>query len=236
MASGELDHAVAGGQIGMSPHSRSSFAKPVGRPGESNPVPGPRGLSSPTGISNRRCTHCWSRRTAETASVEGSPSESGLAFHRVPIVQLSHLDELYRRAASAAGPLVLVFDADNTLVRQGAPAQEFAEIVNGEIDRFTGLEAVNRVVVITNGPERGVDRMISRGNKPWTGRARLGLAGSDGEVWVIGDQILIDGVLAWRLGARFIHLVIAEAGESPRQATMRLVGSWVRRLFFRTDR
>ncbi len=88
------------------------------------------------------------------------------------------------------------------------------------------------MIVLSNGPRRGVERMITRGNKPWTTRDRLGLVGSDSSVWVIGDQVLTDGILAWRLGATFIHRVIARTGEHPRQAFMRTVGRVFERLFF----
>ena len=53
------------------------------------------------------------------------------------------------------GPLVLIFDADNTVVRQGAPLTEFAEQVNRTIDRFEALPAVDQVIVLSNGPPRG---------------------------------------------------------------------------------
>ena len=75
--------------------------------------------------------------------------------------------------------------------------------------------------------------MISRGNKPWTTRRRLGLRGMETPVIVVGDQILTDGVLAWRLGATFLHLVIDSESEDNRQARMRRIGGVLARLFLR---
>jgi predicted HAD superfamily phosphohydrolase YqeG len=75
--------------------------------------------------------------------------------------------------------------------------------------------------------------MINRGNKPWTTRRRLGLLNSASNVWVVGDQILTDGILAWRLGADFFHQAIAQTGEHPRQAIMRALGRTVSRLFLK---
>ncbi len=89
------------------------------------------------------------------------------------------------------------------------------------------------MIVITNGARRGVDRMICRGNKPWTSRRRLGLRTADREVWVVGDQVLTDGILAWRLGARFIHLAIADSGEGGGGAVLGALGRAVSRLILR---
>ncbi len=153
-------------------------------------------------------------------------------FRRVPFTVAEDLTQIAARAEATEGPLVMIFDADNTLVRQGTPQPEFADRVNQVIDRFEALPSVERVIVLSNGPRRGVERMITRGNKPWTTRGRLGLVDSDSSVWVIGDQVLTDGLLAWRLGAKFIHRVIARTGEHPRQAFMRALGRVFGRLFF----
>lgn len=154
-------------------------------------------------------------------------------FRRVPMTVIEDLAQVRALAETAEGPLALIFDADNTVVRQGAPIAEFAEKVNRTIDRFEALPAVKRVIIISNGPPRGVERMINRGNKPWTTRRRLGLVNSDFTVWVVGDQILTDGMLAWRLSADFFHRAIAKTGEQPRQAIMRGLGRAVGRLFFK---
>lgn len=154
-------------------------------------------------------------------------------LRRVPLTTVETLDQVYAQAEATDTPLVLIFDADNTLVRQGCPPAEFTEKVNAVIDRFEALPHVERVIVLSNGPPRGVERMIDRGNKPWTTRRRLGLANPDLGIWVIGDQILTDGLVAWRLADRFFHLAIAESGEHPRQAFMRASGRTVGRFFFR---
>ncbi|MCZ6740139.1 MAG: hypothetical protein O7C01_10295 [Actinobacteria bacterium] len=153
-------------------------------------------------------------------------------FRRVSITVVKDLAQVEAWAQTAEGPLVLIVDADNTVVRQGAPPAEFAEQVTRTIDRFEATPAVERVICLSNGPPRGVEGMINRGNKPWTTSRRLGLVDSDSVVWVVGDQILTDGLLAWRLGADFFHHAIAQTGEHPRQAFMRVLGRTVGRLFF----
>lgn len=154
-------------------------------------------------------------------------------FRRVPMTVVEDLAQLEARARTTEGPIVVILDADNTLVRQGAPPAEFAEQVDRIIDRFETLPAVERVIVLSNGPQRGAERMIHGGNKPFTSRHRLGLVGWASRVWVVGDQVLTDGLLAWRLGADFFHLAISQTDERPRQKTMRVVGRIVGRLFLK---
>lgn len=155
-------------------------------------------------------------------------------FRRVPIRDVSSLDDVYAFLPGGAGNHVLIFDADNTLAPQGAPLDQFGALVNRAIDRFEAHEAVARVIVLTNGPERGVPRVVPGGNKPWTTRRRLGLE-RNSRIIVIGDQILTDGLLAWRFRGTFLHLVVDEDTEAPRQATMRSVGKMLSVLFFRSS-
>lgn len=152
---------------------------------------------------------------------------------RVPVTIVETLEQVRERVAAAPAPVIMIFDADNTVVRWGAPTEEFAKQVNRTIDRFTAVPTVERVIVVTNGRRRGVDRMISRGNKPWTSRRRLGLRSPESEVWVVGDQVLTDGILAWRLGGRFVQLAIAETGGPGGGAVLRALGRAVSRLMLR---
>ena len=152
---------------------------------------------------------------------------------RAPIFKIQSLDGVAKFVKASDGATVLIFDADNTLVPQGVPIEEFGIFVNRAIDRFEASPDIDRVIVITNGPQRDVPRMISRGNKPWTSRRRLGLQGERLPIVVIGDQVLTDGLLAWRLGATFLHLVIDDDEEEVRQLAMRRIGRFMLRLFLR---
>lgn len=152
---------------------------------------------------------------------------------RVPIRDVKSLDEVEVLLTSCGGARVLIFDVDNTLAPQGTPLEEFRVLVRVALDRFEANPAIDRVVALSNGPPRGVERMISRGNKPWTTRRRLGIRASDIPIVVVGDQILTDGVLAWRLRASFFHLVIDGENEEPRQARMRRWGGAVEGVLFR---
>ena len=142
------------------------------------------------------------------------------------------LDEVARLVAASPGPNIVIFDADNTLVPQGATLDVFRAGVAAAMERFESLPSVDRVIVLTNGPERGVPGMIYRGNKPWTTRRRLGLAEATAALWVVGDQILTDGVLAWRFGATYVQLVVDANAEDTRQAVMRSTGRAVAGILF----
>jgi predicted HAD superfamily phosphohydrolase YqeG len=145
------------------------------------------------------------------------------------------LDEVMAFVESTDSQKVIIFDVDNTLAPQDVPLEEFGRLVNSAIDRVEANPSIARVIALTNGPQREVPRMISRGNKPWTTRRRLGLRGSSAPLVVVGDQVLTDGILAWRLRATFLHLVIDDETEERRQAVMRRIGNiFVVMLFRRT--
>ena len=143
------------------------------------------------------------------------------------------LDEVIGLVESTASEKVIISDVDNTLAPQGVPLAEFGAVVNAAIDRLEAHPKVARVIPLTNGPEREVSRLVSRGNKPWTTRGRLGLRGSRTPIVVVGDQVLTDGLLAWRLRGTFLHLVIDDENEARRQATMRRIGRLVSSALFR---
>jgi predicted HAD superfamily phosphohydrolase YqeG len=152
---------------------------------------------------------------------------------RVPMHDVGSLEEVIGFVESGVGDKVIICDVDNTLAPQGVPFREFALVVNDAIDRLEAHKNVARVIALTNGPERGVSRLVSRGNKPWTTRRRLGLRGSQPPVVVVGDQVLTDGLLAWRLAATFLYLVIDDEDEARRQANMRRIGSHLIGVLFR---
>ena len=156
-----------------------------------------------------------------------------MMFRKVPMYVAGGLDEVAALTEAVGKPAVVIFDADNTLVPQGIPAGEFARTVTNAVARFEAMSHVDRIVLLTNGAERGVPGMIHRGRKPWTTRRRLGLDRRRDPVWVVGDQVLTDGVLAWRLGATFVHLAIDVDNEPPRQALMRRAGRQLAWLMFR---
>ena len=146
---------------------------------------------------------------------------------RVLVRDVDSLDEVMAFVESTDGQKVIIFDVDNTLAPQGVGLAEFAQLVDSAIDRVEANPSIARVIALSNGAQRGVARMVGRGNKPWTTRRRLGLGKGSAPLVVVGDQVLTDGLLAWRLRATFLHLVIDDEAEDRRQAIMRWIGSIV---------
>ncbi|MCP3991750.1 MAG: hypothetical protein GY724_21940 [Actinomycetia bacterium] len=142
------------------------------------------------------------------------------------------LDDVITFVESSAGEKVIISDVDNTLAPQGVLLEEFGNLVNAAIDRLEANQNVARVIPLTNGPQREVDRLVSRGNKPWTTRRRLGLRRGGAPVVVVGDQVLTDGLLAWRFRATFLYLVIDDESEERRQAVMRRIGRLLTAVLF----
>ena len=153
-------------------------------------------------------------------------------LRRIVRLTAGGLDDVENLLIGIGGQVTRIFDVDGTVVRQGAPPDEFTHAVNRAIGLLEDLQQVDRAIPLTNGAERGVPRLVSRGNKPWTTRRRLGISRTD-RVVVVGDQVLTDGVLARRLAIAFIHLVIDDRKEPPAQVRLRRRGRWFERLLFK---
>jgi predicted HAD superfamily phosphohydrolase YqeG len=126
--------------------------------------------------------------------------------------ELSVIDLLPR----LSGFDVVVVDVDNTLVPDSAPASMLAnrlEELRAESKRWR----IGRTLVVSNGSRSraiGSDGVIWQINKPWTRAARLNISKNE-TVAVIGDRLLLDGLLAWRWGAHF-YLVTQRADRTTR--------------------
>jgi len=91
-----------------------------------------------------------------------------LMLGRVPMRDVQSLDDVIAFLESTDGEKVIISDIDNTLAPQDVAPEEFAVLVNAAIDRIEAHRNVARVIALTNGPQRQVARIVSRGNKPWT--------------------------------------------------------------------
>ena len=127
-------------------------------------------------------------------------------FGRVPIFEVRSLDDVGAFLASSNLRKVLILDVDNKQYGQTVDtlAATLAAI------KASGIPKPSYIVNSGGG--------LHEVRSPMVG---------------VGDQVLTDGMLAWRLGATFLHLVIDAEKERRRQAAMRRVGKVVMRLFFR---
>ncbi|GAB3173337.1 hypothetical protein GCM10027059_44160 [Myceligenerans halotolerans] len=115
-------------------------------------------------------------------------------------------------ALCAAAGLRPVVDLDATLVPTGAVVGEHTPT-----PLVLRIALLVDAVIVTNRREApatlwGIP-VVARAGKPWTPASRL--SGSPRPTAVIGDQLLTDGLLARRLGARFIRVVPLEASARP---------------------
>ena len=111
---------------------------------------------------------------------------------------------------------VVVVDVDDTLVPDGASGPRLSARV-AEAAEAALRAGVGRLVVVSNdsgdrAPE--VEGVVWRVNKPWTRRARLGIAPAD-RVAVVGDR-MPDGFLAWRWGVDFYRAAGSRRRSWPR--------------------
>lgn len=149
------------------------------------------------------------------------------AVRRVPLIHAGGLDAVVDHLCAAKDPITVILDIDNTIVaytdlkESVVPRMEYATAL------LSSCSSVRRVVVVTNGPGREVEGAVARADKPFTSRGRLGLSRNE-DCCVIGDQILTDGLLAWRLHAPFYQISLNRAGEPAWSRIQRKVGDLVR--------
>jgi predicted HAD superfamily phosphohydrolase YqeG len=138
-------------------------------------------------------------------------------------------------------PVTLVLDVQPLVVdwqaqSRGFPAsaRKVAGIVRASLPSVTNLVfATNsnfpRVAITAQGTLHIL--IVTRARKPW----RTGyLQGVPRPVAVVGDQLLTDGLLAWRLGALFLHWHGSEATPWWPHAQS-CFGHFLQPLFFRSQ-
>ena len=137
---------------------------------------------------------------------------------------------------------VVLIDLENTVVPYGAATAKASTIVL--LERLTLDFELGRFIFVTNSSDAElVDlvgqvtgcNVISRAHKPFTSRRRIAAAAaaSADPGLVLGDQILTDGILAWRLGCPFIQYQLERTGEPAWPRIMRAAGNLLAPLFFK---
>lgn len=144
--------------------------------------------------------------------------------------------EAVRCALTAARAASVVLDAQPLLVDwTGSQVPERVAAMVGAVVR---CPTVRTVVVASNAREPAVvwpadavpaAMVIGAARKPWRTAYTSRLPRP---VVVVGDQVLTDGLLAWRIGATFVHW--RHHGPVPAWPRIQqLLGRWPRRLVFR---
>jgi predicted HAD superfamily phosphohydrolase YqeG len=155
----------------------------------------------------------------------------GVRGLRVPLIKAASLQDVPRLVPRDGIDRVAIVDLDNTIVPYDTPEADRMNQATEVIEHFGKLPGVGKAVVVTNGPGAALPGLVSRARKPFTSRRRLGLT-HDAICWVVGDQIVTDGLLAWRLRAPFFLSPLDTSSEPKRARMQRRVGALLERLFF----
>ncbi len=134
--------------------------------------------------------------------------------------------------ARLRGAEVIVVDVDNTLVPDKAPNEHLRQQLVAAREAAARAGA-DRLVAVSNGSRdrATVDGVVWQVNKPFTRRSRLGITPNDSVV-VVGDRILVDGLLAWRWNAPIYLRPWSAEVSIPRSRPMQALAGWVQRRLF----
>ena len=149
-----------------------------------------------------------------------------MLFRRTSIRPVCNMTELMQALHDLRALRVLLMDVHPALVPWGLGSTNLdtsLRVLQGNVAHSSFLQTI---VLVTNGPLQfsGANygsieiRVIPNAMKPWKLRNIMNVISSgQGDVAVCGDQLLTDGLLAWRLNAPFIHWV-TNSTPPPRQA------------------
>lgn len=136
-----------------------------------------------------------------------------------------------RQALRSRDVATVLFDVE-PLLRPWSGTGDLSGVEDDLRDRLTDLPSVRRVAVVTNSKRyHGSGRLevYSGARKPWCA-ARF--VNGERPLAIVGDTVLTDGLLAWRLDALFVHWAAPDPPWWPR--VQRWCGRIVAPLLFRT--
>ena len=156
---------------------------------------------------------------------------------RCELVRCSDLDVL-RTILERFMPATLVLDLEPMILAWDASGDELSDALSRIGNALGWAQDPRMQVVIVSNSTRILPRSVSisgdevtvigRAAKPW--RPTI-LATHPKPILIVGDQVVTDGILAWRLGAAFVHWQLSE--RAPLWPTFQSkVGCAVERLLF----
>lgn len=164
-----------------------------------------------------------------------------IIFARCPRRAVSDLDEIVAAVRDAHAGTVL-FDVEPLVADWGSDAASLDRGLATTRTRLADVAGLHRLIFLTNARRAPASMpaaagplavsYVARARKPWRAR-RLGPLPPP--IAVVGDQLLTDGLLAWRLRAQpatFLHAVTHPGPLWPR--LQRAAGRLIAPLLFRT--
>jgi predicted HAD superfamily phosphohydrolase YqeG len=141
-------------------------------------------------------------------------------------------------------PACCLLDIENTLAPYAASRGEVFRLVVEALDDLRDVAPGARLVLVSN--SRNLRWLISSlqpvapdvvvlpaARKPWTRLDDVLRGLPADEVLVIGDQMVTDGLLAWRLRATFVHFLRSADAEPAWPRLLRRAGRAIEGLIFR---
>lgn len=166
-----------------------------------------------------------------------------MAIQRSPLFPTSSYEEVYS-AIARLKPGTLVIDVEPLVCYWKTGQEQLDDGLSRLLSTLTkNEEPLQRIWFLTNSArvpsmapasDRIAVTYVTKARKPWL---RLdAVRSSPSPIVVVGDQVLTDGCVAWRLGAPFIQVPIPPSASSAVR-TQRQMGDLLRRcLFSRSDR
>ena len=161
-----------------------------------------------------------------------------MSIQRSPLLQTTSYEEVYS-AITSLQPRTLVIDVEPLVCQWKTGQEQLDDGLRSLLSRLREDEQLlQRIWFLTNSarvPSKtpasdGIAvTYVTNARKPWL---RLdALRSSPSPIVVVGDQVLTDGCLAWRLKAPFVQVPIPR-GASSAVRTQRQVGDILRRCLF----
>jgi hypothetical protein len=170
----------------------------------------------------------------------------GFPISRIDRWQAATIGEIADILSRLPAPCGLLMDVHPSLATRRSEKLHLAAQIDNLVRAFTVVPHVVCVVLTTNGyladhygrSSPIMVRVAERAMKPWLpDRSRRNLTADIASFAVCGDQLLTDGLLAWRLGAPFIHWTGLNPEPSRRTELLETLGQLLpMRIFFRERR
>jgi predicted HAD superfamily phosphohydrolase YqeG len=159
-------------------------------------------------------------------------------LRRIPLVRLAGPDGLCELLTYYQGGQFLL-DLENTSIPYGTTPRNCPERLGEFLQQSLPRHTTTKVVILSNAPrslgqylnQDLVAQAVMKAHKPFTRRTRL--SQDEPTALVCGDQVLTDGLLAWRLQVPFVFLAMNTTSCEPIwPRILRRMGEAVKPLFF----
>jgi len=206
---------------------------------------GPRGTDvgmTPAGWTARAVSE--HRRWDLVRTVRYGAAAMWTPWHRSRFIQADDLAAVIADLARRSEVRHVVLDMDNTVVPYGSNDDVERRLIDEAVGQLAALSHVETISIVSNagsgrtGPSLPLPShttVVWSADKPVTLRSRLAAGVGSGRAVVIGDLLMTDGLLAWRLKADYYHCPIVEHDPYRANRVLGWMGRVVRPVLFTTE-